>query len=1303
MKKNNYFKNHKRGWVALLLIFCGLFVNTTFAQDTFKWNGSASTDWATAANWDKTGTSGTDTYPGETSLLDLVVIDKNDTPFAPIIASGTFKIFKLTVSNAFGTEVGATLTINFGATLEATNNTNVELVRIEGGNIINNGTLKIKSTDTTATTGMAFATPFVPPSGSTEYGYSGNGILTIDLSASTTSTSYALNFFANNANTTYKVLCNKATTTISLTTSITAEAGAIRNTGVSPVIIGGTGFTVNGNGGLLRLAAQTTTTIDTGTTLTMNSDATNNSPVIGAFTSGVAPAPITFVNKGTINGYGTSKKGAIQLSMQNTNNSNFAPTGNVINFQNQGTMDINMTITAASLAPLTVFQDGTGQGNINITNGGTWTLRNNQANGANLGAAIFIAGGGNTPNIKITNNGILHLRGNNQVQGGNGGTVAIPRSSLINNGTITTNHLIQNWVVSNNSTGSIEFVSPVGGGSFAIAFNSGAFGVNNGTIKTATGAPTNLTTNVLRNIASYGATSVLEPGGAGYGVTDLGVVNPTGPAGKVKLQIAGTVPGVDYDQLTVISSGIGYAGSPTIAISGGRGSGAAGYVTIVGGAITAVTIVSGGSGYNVAPTLTFNVGSGATATATVVGGVVTGVSVSAGGSAYTTATNVTFTSGTGTNATASVAVNGSGRLVPTLLTGGTNYTTQPIVAVSGGTNTRGATFTANVSGGVVTGFNLNVPLSNLHLELPFLYTPAGSTTIPIVTTTGVETLSGNFASVTGLKGGWALDYSSSTVVNLVYTPGLTTATSWSATAVSTDWTNAANWTSGVPTVSSDVTILAGTNQPVIATNVDINSLNIAISASLTVNSGFNLAVTDVVTNGGALTLQNNANLIQVNSVTNSGNITVNRNSNALSRLDYTIWSSPLAGQDLLLFSPATLTTRFYNYNEVTNAYNVVPSPSGTPFSAGSGYLIRMPDTAVVFPATQTFAAAFTGTPNNGTINKAITYSGAAFGYNMIGNPYPSTIDAQAFIIANAVNIESSLYFWRKINAATGSAYAVYNPLGATTATPSSAVPNGTIQVGQGFFVRARSGATALSFTNAMRFGSTSTQFFKTKAAQKDRLWVNLTNPAGVYSQALVGYTADAIIGIDVYDAKYINDSPVALTSNINGEEYTIQGRPAFDATDAVALNFKTDVAGDFTIALDRFDGVFATGQDVYLLDSKTGVETDLKAGSYNFTATAGVDNARFSLKYQKTLKVDAPTFTDNSVSIYKNNGSLYVNSGSVAINTIEVYDVQGRLLVSQRNVKATTATISNLRAINQVLIVKIVGENNSVVSKKVVN
>jgi hypothetical protein len=421
----------------------------------------------------------------------------------------------------------------------------------------------------------------------------------------------------------------------------------------------------------------------------------------------------------------------------------------------------------------------------------------------------------------------------------------------------------------------------------------------------------------------------------------------------------------------------------------------------------------------------------------------------------------------------------------------------------------------------------------------------------------------------------------------------------------------------------------------------------------------------------------------------------------------------VTAQNLLAFSPLTSAVtpiRFYQYNPLSDKY-VTVDPQANSFLQGRGYLIRMPNekpgslgtTTGYYLGTETLAypGVFTGTLNNGTINLSLL---AADKYVSVGNPYPSAISADAFLNGNAT--AGTLYFWRKTNGASGSAYATYTLAGGagTSAGVTGITPNGTIQVGQGFIVKATT--TSLSFTNAMRqTAPSSTQFFKTKkVADKSRVWLSLSDAKGGLNQAMIAYIDGATLGLDAgYDGKYFNDSKIALTSTIDSEEYVIQARPTFDATDVVALSFKTDVAGDYSIALDSFDGVFAEGQDVYLVDAVAGKEIDLKAGAYSFTATAGVDNARFSLKYQKTLKVDAPAFNENSVKVYKNNGAIVVNSTAKAIKTIAVYDLQGRLIAQQKNVNATTATISNLKAVRQVLIVKITADDNSVVSKKVLN
>jgi hypothetical protein len=520
---------------------------------------------------------------------------------------------------------------------------------------------------------------------------------------------------------------------------------------------------------------------------------------------------------------------------------------------------------------------------------------------------------------------------------------------------------------------------------------------------------------------------------------------------------------------------------------------------------------------------------------------------------------------------------------------------------------------------------------------------------------------------------------------------------------STTWDGTA-WSNGEPTSTTGI-IISGNYTPLV--NVSAFSLTVKDNAVVTIPTGTNITLTSKLTveAGSSFTLSQNSNLIQTEDVVNTGAINVKRDTNELSRLDYTLWSSPVANQNLLAFSPLTSlspTIRFYNYDDITtHAYVSVASPSTTNFAIGIGYLIRMPNTAPTYPTSTLVTGVFTGTPNNGNVGLTGLTSARFYA---VGNPYPSTINVNSFLDGNAT--DGTIYLWRKTNDLNGlgTAYATYTKIGSTV-TATSDTPNETIAVGQGFIVKTGPSATTLNFTNAMRTTINNANLFKTKAIENNRVWLNLTNKKGAFSQALVAYLTDATQGIDAgIDGKYINDSPVALTSIIDNTEFTIQGRALpFDPADIVPMNFKTDVDDDYTIAIDHFDGLFSAAQDIYLLDATNGVETDLKAGAYNFTAVAGSTNTRFSLKYQKTLKVDANTFDENSVTVYKNKGIMFVHSAKSTINNIKVFDIQGRLIAEQKNVKATSATIKDLNIGQKVLFVQITSEENQVVNKKVVN
>lgn len=74
--------------------------------------------------------------------------------------------------------------------------------------------------------------------------------------------------------------------------------------------------------------------------------------------------------------------------------------------------------------------------------------------------------------------------------------------------------------------------------------------------------------------------------------------------------------------ITVTAGGTGYTSAPTVALTGGGGTGATAVATVSNGAVTKVTVTNPGTGYTSAPTVAFSGGGGTGATATAAYGTI---------------------------------------------------------------------------------------------------------------------------------------------------------------------------------------------------------------------------------------------------------------------------------------------------------------------------------------------------------------------------------------------------------------------------------------------------------------------------------------------------------------------------------------------------------------------------------------------------------------------------------------------------------------------------------------------------------
>ncbi|KOS07323.1 hypothetical protein AM493_15715 [Flavobacterium akiainvivens] len=556
---------------------------------------------------------------------------------------------------------------------------------------------------------------------------------------------------------------------------------------------------------------------------------------------------------------------------------------------------------------------------------------------------------------------------------------------------------------------------------------------------------------------------------------------------------------------------------------------------------------------------------------------------------------------------------------------------------------------------------------------------------------------------------------------------------WTGAANNNNWNDAGNWScGGVPTAATPATIGASAFNPqVTTTNAQALSLTVATGAVLTVKTGATLTVQNEVAANGTLTVENNAALIQVNDVANTGSATVLRNSNELFRLDYTLWGSPVHNQMLLDFSPETAPTRFYTYGlnaEGEENYLAVESPATTPFAAGTGYLIRMPND---LPDVNGYNTGDTAIPYNGIFNGVLNNGtvGVAAGelvnhYIAVANPYASPISVINFFDQNNGVLEAGegIYFWRKKNNALETSYAHLTMAGFTENQAEGGDMGGAndgafyyggndensedfnenwiISPGQGFVVKLRgdvSPATEIQFTNAMRKPAPAANgqpFFRTQnnnnAPAVSRWWINLTGTAA-FSQALVSYMPQGTTGLDYgYDARAFADGTATLYSKAGQDNLNIQAKPVFDVTDVVPMGFSVTNAGQYTLSLDHVDGAFAqVAQNIYLKDNLTGTVHNLKQSGYSFTSGAGTFDTRFEVLYETdALGTDKPEL-DNAILVYRENGAINITSGAIEMTGVTLYDVRGTKIYEQGNINATEASISRLSVAQQVLIVEI--------------
>lgn len=458
-----------------------------------------------------------------------------------------------------------------------------------------------------------------------------------------------------------------------------------------------------------------------------------------------------------------------------------------------------------------------------------------------------------------------------------------------------------------------------------------------------------------------------------------------------------------------------------------------------------------------------------------------------------------------------------------------------------------------------------------------------------------------------------------------------------------EWNTNSNWNNQ---------LLAGhpnRNQPPLVAN------NALIAASAIIPGTLNVSVKNIYLRAsGALTVQSGGSLIH----NNTGVLaTVQRTLPGSSLAWHTI-SAPVNGMLITGsgFQPGA-SDDFYLWHEPSPGtwvnYKNQDGGGGTPsfpvanggnnFAPGRGYLVAYNEAN----PTKTFA----GGLNAGNVNIALSKSGTKWdytpGWNLIGNPYASSLNFGALTTAGIL----------------AENYAqVYDP---TAGGGGGYVQVTTIAPHQGFFVVAANNAVSLALnTTHQVHGGT---FLKNEGVTAEDMFALKLSNDQYFDITRIFLNSAASSEYDFYDASKLlsfNTSMPQVYSLVNGQhQLAINSVPSISESLTIPVSILVPSNGIMTISLTDIAGAFED-QTIVIHDKITNTFHNLNdMPVYSFVASTEDSPDRFEITF---TTVGIPeTSVSSLVNAYAFANMLYVMNYSDKA-TVQLYGLQGQLILNQQ-------------------------------------
>jgi len=322
---------------------------------------------------------------------------------------------------------------------------------------------------------------------------------------------------------------------------------------------------------------------------------------------------------------------------------------------------------------------------------------------------------------------------------------------------------------------------------------------------------------------------------------------------------------------------------------------------------------------------------------------------------------------------------------------------------------------------------------------------------------------------------------------------------------------------------------------------------------------------------------------------------------------------------------------------------------------------------------------FAGAPNGGTYGLDL---GAGHMY-LIGNPYPSALDADKFIQENDGQFSGTLYFWEHLGGDNHYLYQYYGGYGTynlsggakprnwkdSTEISEGKIPGRYIPVAQGFIVYNDGNSNGrINLTNDQRV------FYKEDAdsslflsPMQTNIRLTMTGADNLTRELLLAVRSNTSMGYDWGWDGYAFDFGGAsdMSFLLDGKDLVIQAVPALDDQLRLPLHVYAPAEGNVEFGVSEMSR-FPAGLQMYIEDTRSGhtAPVDLNT-TYRTYLPAGDYTDRFYLVFRaSTMGTD--DLSKAGVDVYYNDGIIYIqNPEGLMLGTARVYDMSGKVVLEK--------------------------------------